>query len=217
MEKYTVLRNSEKHLDNAMCCTPEVYGVTGPGVILNGFDIGLHTPPDVMHDLAEGVIGKVTKQVLKRFRENTRGLLVKDIQKLTHFNYGSYDKQDKLTKISEDTLIGTATAKWNFCRLLPLMIFVTFGIALSDDLVNLIDKLNAIVAIAFAPEIHQYVINDLDNMVSEFIELYCNIFPDKTVIPKMHHLIHYSSYILKLGPLKHLSALRGEAKSQRHC
>ena len=55
------------------------------------------------------------------------------------------------------------------------------------------------------------ILDNLKNTVSRLLQLYSTLFDD-TLKVKMHLLLHYVDMIKKLGPLKHISAIRGEAK-----
>ena len=84
--------------------------------------------PDIMHDLCEGIIPRITMLLLRCCIEDNKYF---DFQKLNHiietFDYGHLEKKDKPSPIKKEHLKlssfpGSATQKWLLFVSLPFMV-----------------------------------------------------------------------------------------------
>ena len=106
-----------------------IYGVNGPCAFgeLENFEVTKCLPPDIMHDLLEGVIPAVVKVVL---RVLVRGgfLTYEQVgRQMTSFKYGKNDATSKPVSISartlrqNDNIAGSASQKLCLFRLLSFI------------------------------------------------------------------------------------------------
>ena len=52
--------------------------------------------------------------------------------------------------------------------------------------------------------------------INEHHELFTARYPERTIIPKMHYMVHYPSQIRQFGPLIHTWTMRYEKCASRH-
>lgn len=103
-----------------------IYGVECESVFssLSTYRIDTFFPPDVMHDVLEGVVPLIIPTVLNGLLE-AQILTLKNLDKVQSFEYGRHDKKNKPSCISRDCLKGkaplrgTVSQKWCLLRLLP--------------------------------------------------------------------------------------------------
>ena len=84
---------------------------------------------------------------------------------------------------------------WCLAKFLPLMIG---GVVSNDDehwqhylqLLEIID-------IVFSPAVSTDDLGVLEGIIDEYLHNFTQIYPGKSVIPKMHYLVHYPSHIYR--------------------
>ncbi|KAJ8018246.1 hypothetical protein HOLleu_43867 [Holothuria leucospilota] len=54
--------------------------------------------------------------------------------------------------------------------------------------------------------------NFLADLVEDFLDSYYRMYPDMSMKPKFHYLIHYPEHLVNFGPLVHTWTLRFEGK-----
>lgn len=81
-----------------------------------------------------------------------------------------------------------------------------------DDCWLLYIKLKSIVDIVTAPYVNIRSLNYLATLISEHHEMYLSAFPDVTLKPKHHYMLHYPQIMRNVGPLWFVCCLRWEAK-----
>ncbi|CAN7944385.1 unnamed protein product, partial [Ixodes hexagonus] len=107
---------------------------------------------------------------------------------------------------------GSAAEKLCLFRFLSLLIGDV--VPKDNDAYSVYLALRRIVDIVCAPQLTTNTIPYLRVLVSDFYSAFTEVFPDASVIPKMHYLIHYPRLIRLYGPLSKLSSMRFEAKHQ---
>ena len=227
LESDCVLRNEEIHRYHlqAIEANPAIsittYGVTKrcPFESLPYFATTECFPPDLMHDLLEGVIPLLVKLLLQAFVKKKYFTGTQFNNLLENFSFGHNDIKSKPVKIStklfgddvSGTISGKAIEKWCLYRILPFLI----GNSVPNDekIWKLYLLLRDITDILFAPRIEQESILYLKVQIGEFIEEFAQLFPGK-VTPKLHYLLHYPGAIQRFGPLRHIWCMRFEGKHQ---
>lgn len=184
---------------------------------LKFFSVPENLCPDAMHDLLEGCLQYELKLVLRRF------ILVDKITSLSKFNcrllsftYG-VDSKNKPQPISLEKLQGkekklgmNASQAWCFARYFCLLV----GDFLDESYtyMQLIYILLDIVDIVFSPNITVSMTYRLEELIHHHHQLFRTLFPEQSLIPKQHFLIHYPSKIRKLGPCVQYWCMRFESK-----
>ncbi|CAG2253599.1 unnamed protein product [Mytilus edulis] len=171
-------------------------------------------PSDLAHDLFEGVVPQVMTHVIKYcvqsgfFSLNYLNGQIKD------FPYSSIDKANKPKTVPEIVskfkVSQSASQMWCFFRLLPLMIGEC--VPLDDPKWETILMLYDVVFYVCAPALRPCHTEYLKELIEDFLESFLREFPNETLKPKFHFMLHYPDQILTFGPLVHLQTLRFEAK-----
>lgn len=73
-------------------------------------------------------------------------------------------------------------------------------------------KLKSIVNIITTPYVNLRSLNYFTILISEHHEMYRTVFPQVTLKPKHHYMLHYSEIMRRIGPLWPVYCLRWEAK-----
>jgi len=190
------------------------FGIRYESVFNQGnFHVVDRLPPDIMHDLLEGVVPVEMALVLHE-------LIGKKFVTLEHVNriistwpYGPLDKQNKPVPISTafgDRIKQNAGRMWCLLRLLPLMI----GRLVPDSDLHwcFLIELKCIVEMIFSHKISECHTAFMVLKVQDHLAAYQELFPGRNLLPKHHYLLHYPRLTSLLGPLRFACCLRFESK-----
>ncbi len=140
-------------------------------------------PPDVMHDILEGVIPNVLRWILHQLIQDKHFTLAQLNFEIENFPYSVNDKTSKPQILRErmlqrrGRLSGKASETWTLFRLLPLMV----GSYVPPNKYWIL-----LVNVIMAPVVRRSWIPYLEEKITEFLTMFHEIFPDG-VIPKMHY------------------------------
>lgn len=182
---------------------------------LSFFEVTTGFPPDVAHDLFEGIVPV-------EFAECFGLLLAKkyftfdDLNKLIQgFPYKWGDKTNRphllpRAFLSKKNIGGNAHENWCLLRLIPLIV----GKLIPEDepAWQLILDLKDIVDLVVSPVHTKETIAYLETKISDHRKRYCTLLPERKLLPKHHYLEHYPALILLFGPLVSFWTLRFESK-----
>ena len=73
-------------------------------------------------------------------------------------------------------------------------------------------QITSIVQICFSLVISAESIDELRNAIEAHLRLFKEVFPDVTIAPKMHYMLHIPRQIMNLGPLVRHCCTRFEAR-----
>ena len=90
-----------------------------------------------------------------------------------------------------------AAQMWCLGRFLPLMIGNL--IPQEDERWQLFNMLLEISDIVFSPIVSEDSIGVLESLIEEHHETFLTLYPGRSVIPKMHYMVHYPSQMLRLA------------------
>ena len=177
-------------------------------------------PPDLMHDLLEGVvpstIGLVTNKLI-----NENIVTLEDLNKsIRTFPYARLDVNHPGTLRRHGasvTVKGKASEMWCLLRLFPLILLlagVPMAVLSTNPNIRLVSKLIKIVLLALSFTISQAEATVLEKRVEEFLSDLRILFPSFCLTPKYHYMLHYGQQTLRHGPLRRLWSMRFEAKHQ---
>jgi hypothetical protein len=76
-------------------------------------------------------------------------------------------------------------------------------------------KLREIMDVLFAPHVQRMELVLLKILISEYLEMRSDLFPQESMKNKHHHLIHYPRLIEAVGPMSKFWCMRFEQKHQR--
>ena len=191
-----------------------VFGIKYKSPFINGsFHVVEGLPPDIMHDLLEGLVPYELALILKVLI----GKCYFSLEDLNHcissWPYGSLDKANKPVEIAAsfgESIKQNAGRTWCLLRLLPLM--VGPKIPTDDEHWNLFLALKDIVEIVFAPRLALGHVLLLQTKIQDHIATFKLLFSDKALKPKQHFMLHYPRYLVLYGPLRWCWCMRFEAK-----
>ena len=175
------------------------------------FHVVCGTPSDIMHDLLEGVACDVIECVLQ-YCIAQRFISVDFLNfQIENFPYCGRDKINKPDMLSVPIRFRQTAAKCRcFLRLLPAMI--GSKIPQDDNKWEVLLLLLDIHDLAFCPTMSVADTFLLDDLVEVFISKFSTEFPDESVKPKMHFMVHYGSHCRTFGPLVQYWSFRFEGK-----
>lgn len=194
------------------------FGVKRPCVISENiahFNVHTGYPPDIMHDLFEGIVPVELGRCLASLISNKYFNLETLNKSILHFPYKWADKTNRPHVIThtfstKPTIGGNAHENWALLRLLPFIIghLVPEGEMAWQILMDLKDIVELVVAPTHTDESIAY----LQAKISEHRQKHQELFPGVHLLPKHHYLEHYPHLIRMFGPLVGFWTMRFEAK-----
>lgn len=182
---------------------------------LQHFHVTSGYPPDVLHDLLEGVVPLELALSFQDFIKKKYFSLVELNTCIQQFPYKWSDQTNRPHVIpshfaKKRTVGGNAHENWCLLRLLPLIIGLK--VPEDDEVWQMLMTLKDIVELAVAPVHTEQSICYLGTLISEHRNRYLEVFPQEKLLPKHHFLEHYPELIQEFGPLAALWTMRFEAK-----
>ena len=174
-------------------------------------------PPDLMHDILEGVIPLVLKFTILHLHSAGILTITHINNELELFKFGQNDCKSQPAKIPSNfhrgdmTLPGKASEKLCIFRCLPFLIGCS--IPVDDEVWKLYLDAREIVEILLSPVIPNSSLCYVEALIESFLSQFASKFPGK-MTPKMHFLVHYPRLISDYGPLRALWCMRFESKHQ---
>lgn len=190
-----------------------IYGVTGPSIfsVLPYFDVTQGFPADVMHDCMESIMPVITSAVIK-FMVASKSISVAQFNKsLSSFVFKGSDRVNKPELIHKDcSIVGSAAQKMCLFHFLPFLV----------DLVEcpVAHKLYVlardVMLFALCRSISRLDLGYFEEKIILFRQYINEHFPDISVTPKFHFLVHYPLLMARYGPLRDMWCMRFEGKHQ---
>lgn len=179
---------------------------------LKYFNIMINFATDTMHDISEGAIPFVLKNLFEHCIN--KKIFTKEtlVNKAQFYNYGmKKNVVPSMIVLNKGCLNQTASQSMSLFLHIPFILF-----EYKDKIGKMwecITTLQKIVQILFSPNITKEDIQDLRKYVSQhlsFIQKHFNV----KLLPKHHLMLHYAMIIELMGPLILLNVIRFEAKHQ---
>jgi len=170
-------------------------------------------PPDIMHDLLEGVVPFEMALLLKHFVSKGYFTVDELNRTLASWKYGPLDKANKpvpITSTVGETIKQNTGRTWCLLRLFLLM--VSSKVPVGDKYWQLFLELKEIVELVFAPHLAVGHVLMLQVKVHDHLQLFHELFPGKLLKPKQNFMLHYAKAMLVYGPLRNCWCMRFEAK-----
>lgn len=182
---------------------------------LNHFHFVSGYPPDLLHDLFEGIIPRELALCVHIFTKKKYFSLTVLNNLITQFPYKGSDKANSpkaipQTYIQRRTIGGNAHENWALIRCLPLI--VGSRVPEDDFAWQILLTLKDIVELVVSPVHTAETIAFLDSKISEHRDRFLAVFPEERLTPKHHFLEHYPRLIEEYGPLVGVWTMRFEAK-----
>lgn len=206
----------ETHVASAQQGGSSCFGVKGHCVLtknLAHFNVLSGYPPDIMHDLFEGVVPVELALCLQVLISKKYFSLAQLNKFILGFPYKWSDKSNKPHAIPQTfskTIGGNAHENWALLRFLPLII--GHLVPEDEEAWKVLMDLKDIVELSVAPTHTEESIAYLQCKISEHRKRYQELFPQVQLKPKHHYMEHYPELIRKFGPLVNLWTMRFEAK-----
>ena len=198
------------------------YGINHRSALcdLNNFDITMQLPQDIMHTLLEGVVQYELRHILSSYISSGEFTLTQLNKAIRSQCYGYSEVANKPDPLRESVFQGDEKykLKYNaaqarlFLRLIPFILCSL--VCENDPIYPLITELIAICQIVFSPVISLQTISLLKLLIGEHLGNFKEHFPDVSIIPKQHYLIHIPRMIKHLGPLVRHSCFNFESSTQ---
>ena len=172
-------------------------------------------PPCLGHDLFEGVVSGDLMIFLDYFVKTDKSFSYSELNKaISNFAYKGTDAQNKPCSLNptSDKLTGSATQNWCLLRLLPVLIGKKILNPVVNEVWQLYLQLKEIVELVTSPCISTHQVAYLNELTEDYVDMRARLFPNKSLKPKHHYLLHYAELICKFGPLIRVWAMRFESK-----
>lgn len=170
-------------------------------------------PPDILHDLLEGIVPVELALCIQKMISLKHFTLDYLNRKVESFPYQHTDKVDKPKPISKTyttkmTIGGNGHEK--LLRLLPFM--VGNVVPEGDSAWAVLMELKDIVELVLSPTFTEEMIQYLKSKIRDHRQILLEVFPDYKLRPKHHYVEHYPELIRCFGPLVHLWTMCFEGK-----
>lgn len=171
---------------------------------------------DIMHDLNEGVIPRLLKNLFVHVIKSklcTESELISQIQ---FFDPGAMYQRNlaSMISMSKPKLNQNATQLKSLFFHLPFI----FSKYRDDERIkgiwDVVKNLLRITQIVYTEKLAEGDIIVLEHEIFTFIANFKEKFEDVTT-PKIHLMVHYPNIIREMGPILHMSAMRFEAKHKQ--
>lgn len=182
---------------------------------LKHFHITRGLPPDICHDLLEGIVPYELALAINSFIRNGYFSLQCINERISKFPYKDKDITNKphalnLSFSTSLTVGGNATE--NRCLLKLLFLLVGAEVPEDNKIWQLLLELKDIVNLCHASSLTETDICFLETKIISHHSLFKECFPSNKLKPKHHFLQHYPFFMRRFGPLVQCSTIRYEAK-----
>lgn len=172
-------------------------------------------PPDVLHDLLEGIVPVELSLCIKTLIQMKYFTLEYLNQKIASFPYQHADKVDRpqpipKTFLSRGTIGGNGHENATLLRLLPLL--VGSVVPEGNGAWTVLMELKEVVQLALCPSFTDETLDYFQSKISDHKQVLLKTFPEFSLRPKHHYVEHYPTMIKCYGPLVHVWTMRFEAK-----
>ena len=182
---------------------------------LQHFHVVTGYPPDILHDILEGIVPTELSLCLTDLIGKRYFTLEVLNHAIRYFHYTFTDKTDRPMIIgkgfsTKGTIGGNAHENWCLIRLLPFLI--GHCVPEVDNTWEILMLLKDIIELSMAPMHTEETLQFLDCKIAEHRQLLQSTFPDFRLKPKHHYLEHYPQLVRKFGPLCDVWTMRFEGK-----
>ncbi len=221
-ESSCTLRTTESHFENCQLLAGPLkqhystaYGVNRSSILeeVPGFSVINSLHHDIMHDIFEGVVPYEVKLLLKHCIQSKYFSLNVFNSRLQRYDF----HKNKPTVIDE-CVINKSDRKIRQSASQMITLAVELPFLIGDKVPENDERWKAfllllrICQIIISPSISPDTVEYLRQLIEEKLICFSQLYPNETIIPKQHYMIHYPSQILRSGPLIHSWTMRHEAK-----
>lgn len=180
---------------------------------LHYYHIVKNPTADIMHDICEGCIPELLTHFFKLcFKEKIFSNEELD-NMVKCFDYGTLNHSNIPSEINFNKRSLGQNASQSMCLLrnLPFILYRYRAHSKLKDAWQCVQTLIQICEIVNSYEITESEVQRLEKTIDSHLKLFKDTF-GAHLTPKMHFLLHYGNIIRKVGPLRHFSMLRYDAK-----
>ena len=183
---------------------------------LSNFGVTENIACDIMHDIFLGVARYHIALLINSLMVKLNLTLNEINAPIVNFDYG-IDNGDKPPALSDLQLKSgciTIYASEMIVLIKYLPIMLADLIPKQLDVWEWFLKFRKICCILLSKSVQAKLIQELDNCISDYLELRLKLFPSQLLKPKHHFMVHYPKLLSLLGPLVRIWCMRFEAKHQ---
>lgn len=179
---------------------------------LKHFDVLSGYPPDMLHDLFEGIVPFEVALCLNVLIKGKYFTLEELNRSIKEFPYRWADKTDAPQTVPQKFAKKNKQKEncWSLLHFLPFL--VGAKIPENEPAWQVLLNLKDIVELVLSSVHTEEAIGFLDSKISEHRHRFQDVFPQEKLTPKHHFLEHYRQLIKAFGPLVSLWTMRFEAK-----
>lgn len=181
-------------------------------------------PPCIAHDLFEGVVQCDLILIIKKLVKEKKITYDYLNQKINEVKFHQAADNQALPEIKHsDKISGTATQVLHLVNILPFLLYESLDELQDEPAWELLLILRKICNLTMSLKISVDQIAILQSLLNEYIRNLKILFPEATLKPKHHYILHYPYLINQFGPLRLVWTLRFESKHGyfkkiiRHC
>lgn len=193
------------------------YGLNRRSVLTEiDFPVTTNIVQDVMHVLLEGCFGNVLALFVKRSGDVGDFDLDWLNNELQIFPYAYQDKCDKPKHIADKDIDDGMYVRQKAATSLMLAYVLPLILGRKVDLGNRYYRnilgICQIIQLSFSAVVDRTSIGELQQLIQSYFVNFKDLYPDASVKPKMHFMLHFVQQIEDFGPLRNQNCMRFEAK-----
>lgn len=214
----SLLRNRENYARDVAINDFSITGIKSYCIWndLLGFHCTENIAYDLMHDLDEGAWNYDMCLLILKLIELKRFTIDELNNRIQGFDYSYCEASNRpsileIKNLKKSNLPFTAAESLCFVRHFDLMVgdYIT---AEDKQLWRFYEVIVEIVNTLLSPTVRHGDKILLKNLITEHHSLYLKLFPNETLKPKHHNMLHYDECCEEIGPLLFMSSWRFEAK-----
>lgn len=215
-EDSTYLRNCQNYSADLLCGNFSLTGIKGPSIFntICRFHVTRNFSVDILHDFFEGVCHYDLCNIIKNLVDQKVFTLDELNANIRYHNYGPFVKNKTLDSITFEMLTkNKIRSSGEEMHVLVASFAFIIGHRVNKDCPEwrLYVVLRRILSIVTAKTIHRRTHEYLSDLITQHHNLYLQCFPDDTLKPKHHFMIHYPRIMQYIGPLSSVSCMRYES------
>ena len=182
-----------------------------------GFDVTRQLMQDPMHVILEGCFSAALAMILKVAIYEEKLFTLKKLNLwMDRFPYCYMDKDKKPYNIEKVHIQNVAIKQKASTMLLLAYIMPLFLGRFMDPLEHTryhhFLLMVVITKLAFTPFADKTTAGNLELLIAQYGDAMADLYPEVSIKPKLHFLVHLPDQLEEFGPLKHQSAMRFEGK-----
>lgn len=216
-ENKNLLRNSVNYENQVNVNDAKTTGIKERCVFndISSFYVTENYVVDIMHDLFEGVCGYDLILILKHCISENHFTLNMLNNAILFFNYDNCDNRPppiSELEFAKGSISMSSSEMIFFVKNLSFM--VGAHVPQKDEFWKLYLLLRQIVILVLNNYVNDKLINLLELLIEKHHKLYLKL-SKSTLKPKYHFMVHYSSIMRQVGPLKEIWCMRYESKHRQ--